>query len=491
MNIVLKLDDTLMVSLFNAGQLISTKQLELDENSLIEAFKMCSPHTVDNLTVLVRPSVISNPDSRNSLVLDKYTVGDSVKFITIHDEDKRTISSLSKALGLTGFKVVSNIDIYRYISEDDRAIILDEYFNGTILVTLFDSGEILFMESVKAPLLDSVLSRLKSEYDVNIIKYYREGMDSLKFDNASNLHLLSPDQRELVADSVIAMSPVLGKVYPNSPKPEVLKPSPTKIVAENSIEESSTTLKKGLSSRLGADLDSPLSDLDLPIAAKPSPPTKKFLSRSKDVEKKPARVPEEKETESEDSPKAKLKKFFSKEEKVPDFLSRGPSKKDEEVETKVFRNIVSEEENDDFTVDPEQSSKIGVISLILIIILTGSIVVGKMNNPGLSAASKKLPENYVRGLNAQVSNLVTAKINGNSYYLDQYLKVQQLDANKEIQGISFRNGTAEISVLSPTRESSELLRQKLSTNFVVISMDDQAPYPGDKKEFVRTIIVLK
>lgn len=497
---VIRIADTVLVSSFESNQLIFSKELELRDNIFEEIFKLIKPLDVDQINILMRAEVLEG-NSKNSVKLG--SIHGSPKYLAVNSEDINSLEVFAKATGASEFKVFSFFDIYKHLGEEP-VIILDEYYDGNVILVAVEKHKILTVEVCKPPLVENVLRTMHDRYGIDKFTSSSEGMSSFSWDNAINLAELPDTTKELIGDSILTLE---------------LEDNYTKVLVNIKEEIKSNVIDVDFTK--GGDTQEILSVEDDETFEKLLETDEVLVEDKRKtnwrdrLENDSVINPEWKPGKLEDTPK--LKKMFSSvkekivKEKEPSFIS---SKDKQGVNEKI--SLVEPEAEDDLLLDDvlEEAEEIkpnvkissyadqstnsltklfGYVSGVLLLAVVSSLILGFIAD-GKSQSSEESSDaysSYLESSDAYLTALAESKERNSFYFSDKYYGLKMLDTDGIIRSVKVTNDTTQVVIASRDQKIVDKFKDSVSERFSVLAVDQLDPSSVDNAGAVVTQITFK
>lgn len=162
--VILKLSTLPRLNIVANGRLVMSRSLEDKERLLDDLFTVLQPIKVSSFKVLVLPSFSTSKESKG-LSLGK--VGDKELFVD--SLDVRVLSSFCKSSGVPLPEYFTFLEVYEELNLNS-CIVLDEYFEGKVLVTVIKDGKAVYCDVVNPPSLKSYVDKFIMKYEVSEVK---------------------------------------------------------------------------------------------------------------------------------------------------------------------------------------------------------------------------------------------------------------------------------------------------------------------------------
>lgn len=554
MKAVLKVDTSLTLTIYANNQLLSAEEIEIGPGSIDRVFASLSGHPIEDLVVYVRPTPIKGIPGKGTYVLS--TLGDKDDiYIGISQSDLQTLKVMSKGLSLELIRIVTSFDLIASIYSEDSLIVVDEYFEGDVILVVVKEGSIVDFEICKPPVLDTVIKALMLDSGLDKVVRFKEGLFSMEFYSARNSSSLDEDQFEVLADSFLALSIPSGAIIDLSGtySPESVQhfdEAPVSSAETEIIDDFDLEIKDFRDRIKPVDLDIELDILPTPneapqaivsetpkkrvpkVPASTKTPKPSFKSKRPPKKEESLPLPEEEDTtlepilkeepfttvSSEDniagSPAPPKKgsrgklprkgKKLESESSEPNLPSRAqPKFKSLKPKSPKFKQKVEE---DDVVESPAPSFKVpkfkgsgssqpnkvvSYLTLAFILVIVGSFIFGASRVPKFSDESASLPEDYIKQLTANVANLQKVSDTGEGYYLSTHKLVQNLATGVSVTNLEFRSGVVYLTISAKSLNSFDKFRQTLDSSFSIVSVDDVPLVKGDSAGSIRKQITMK
>ena len=189
------MQDNPLISVVCNKRLIYSEQLSKGPSLSDSLFSVLYTHEVNELFVIVK-GIIAETIPDGSVELEKLDDG---RFIIYSEIDLKSLITLCRVLGLASIKIYSDFDFYRH-TVLDKAVIVDEYYNGDLKITVMDNN-LICSEIVKPQVSESVIRMFAQKYDTDRILNATMGCGDLDW-GLLNFKELPENIRDALASSL-------------------------------------------------------------------------------------------------------------------------------------------------------------------------------------------------------------------------------------------------------------------------------------------------